>query len=57
MGIQPNLILKDYITLATSLTQEFATTAAERDEKGGNAKYERDRLRESGLLLSYSTKR
>lgn len=42
--------LKDYITIATSLAQEFAKTAAQRDELGGNPKYERDRLRESGLL-------
>lgn len=42
--------LKDYIALAKSLAQEFATTAAQRDELGGNPKYERDRLRESGLL-------
>lgn len=41
---------KDYIKLATSLAQEFATTAAARDAKGGTAKIERDRLRESGLL-------
>lgn len=41
---------KHYITLATALAQEFATTAAERDAKGGTAKYERDRIRSSGLL-------
>jgi len=40
----------DYIALATALAQEFAKTAAERDAKGGTAKYERDRLRQSGLL-------
>lgn len=41
---------KDYVALASFLAQEFATTAAERDAKGGTANYERTRLRESGLL-------
>ena len=41
---------QDYIKLATSLLPVFAKTAVERDKEGGTAKYERDRLRQSGLL-------
>lgn len=41
---------QDYIELATSLAQVFTKTAVERDKLGGTAKYERDRLRQSGLL-------
>ena len=41
---------KEYLALATTLAEEFATTAALRDAKGGTPKQERDRLRESGLL-------
>lgn len=41
---------RDYLTLATSLANEFAETATERDAKGGTPKYERDRLRQSNLL-------
>ncbi len=33
-----------------ALSVEFAATAVERDERGGTAKHERDRLRASGLL-------
>ncbi len=40
----------DYLALATTLAEEFATTAVERDAKGGTPKQERDRLRQSGLL-------
>ena len=40
----------DYLALATTLAEEFATTAVERDSKGGTPKQERDRLRQSGLL-------
>ncbi|WP_013321521.1 acyl-CoA dehydrogenase family protein [Gloeothece verrucosa] len=40
----------DHLNLAASLSQEFAATAIERDERGGTPKPERDRLRESGLL-------
>lgn len=40
----------DYIKIVTSLCEEFASTAAERDAKGGTPKYERDKIRESGLL-------
>lgn len=38
------------ITLAAALAQEFSKTAIERDIKSGIPKYERDRLRQSGLL-------
>lgn len=41
---------KDYIALATSLAEEFAKTAVERDAKGGTPTEELNRLRESGLL-------
>jgi alkylation response protein AidB-like acyl-CoA dehydrogenase len=40
----------DYSEIVTSLCKEFATTAVERDARGGTPKYERDKLRESGLL-------
>lgn len=42
--------LTDYRAIAAALAQEFAQTAVERDAKGGTPKYERDKLRESGLL-------
>lgn len=41
---------QDYLTLATALAAEFATTAVERDAKGGTPKQERDHIRKSGLL-------
>jgi alkylation response protein AidB-like acyl-CoA dehydrogenase len=41
---------KDYIALATSLAQEFAKTAVERDVKGGSPTNELALLRKSGLL-------
>lgn len=41
---------QDYLALATALAEEFATTAVERDAKGGTPKQERDRIRHSGLL-------
>lgn len=40
----------DYRASAVELISEFAETAAERDKQGGTPKYERDRLRQSGLL-------
>jgi alkylation response protein AidB-like acyl-CoA dehydrogenase len=40
----------DYKAIATALANEFAETAVERDAKGGTPQYERDKLRESGLL-------
>lgn len=42
--------LTDYRAIASALAYEFAKTAVERDAKGGTPKYERDKLRESGLL-------
>ena len=36
--------------IALELAQQFAKTAVDRDKRGGNAKYERDLIRESGLL-------
>lgn len=40
----------DYQAIAAALAREFAQTAVERDANGGTPKYERDKLRESGLL-------
>ena len=36
--------------IAQELAAQFAKTAVARDKKGGNAKYERDLIRDSGLL-------
>lgn len=47
--LQPKTSL-DYLALAATLAAEFATTAVERDAKGGTPKQERDRLRQSSLL-------
>ena len=45
---------QDYLEIATAyvkkLAAEFATTSIERDKNGGTPKYERDRIRDSGLL-------
>jgi len=41
---------QDYLALAATLAEEFATTAVERDAQGGTPKQERDRIRASGLL-------
>jgi len=41
---------RDYTKLVASLCEELDATAAERDAKGGTPKYERDKIRESGLL-------
>ncbi len=38
------------LAVAETLSREFATTAVERDRRGGTPKYERDALRASGLL-------
>lgn len=40
----------DYQSVAFALAKKFAETAAQRDAQGGTPKYERDKLRESGLL-------
>ena len=42
--------LDDLSSIAESLAQRFALTAAERDRRGGTPKIERDTLRVSGLL-------
>ncbi|MDJ0633362.1 MAG: acyl-CoA dehydrogenase family protein [Xenococcaceae cyanobacterium MO_188.B29] len=41
---------KDFLAIATTLSQEFAKTAVERDARGGTPTEELDRLRDSGLL-------
>jgi alkylation response protein AidB-like acyl-CoA dehydrogenase len=41
---------QDPLTVARELAKEFAATAAERDDRGGTAWHERDRIRKSGLL-------
>jgi len=38
------------LRLAEALAEDFSRTAVERDRRGGTAKTERDRIRESGLL-------
>ena len=40
----------DPITIAQHLADQFQLTAAERDKRGGNPKFERDLIRQSGLL-------
>jgi alkylation response protein AidB-like acyl-CoA dehydrogenase len=40
----------DYHDVVSSLVEEFAETAIERDARGGSPTYELNRLRESGLL-------
>jgi alkylation response protein AidB-like acyl-CoA dehydrogenase len=50
MQVVERTSLRDYTELVSSLSKEFAATAVERDAKGGTPQYERDRLRESGLL-------
>jgi len=41
---------QDPLEIAQELARDFAATAIERDRRGGNAKRERDLLRDSGLL-------
>lgn len=47
LAIEPSI---NYRAIVAELVQEFATTAVERDAQGGTPQYERDRLRQSGLL-------
>jgi alkylation response protein AidB-like acyl-CoA dehydrogenase len=47
---QSNAASPDPLTVARELAGEFASTATERDESGGTAWHERDRIRKSGLL-------
>jgi alkylation response protein AidB-like acyl-CoA dehydrogenase len=41
---------QDYVAIATALSQELATSATERDRRGGAPNLEVQRLRETGLL-------
>jgi alkylation response protein AidB-like acyl-CoA dehydrogenase len=41
---------REALAVARSLAEQFATTAVERDRRGGTPKRERDLLRQSGLL-------
>lgn len=50
MNAPQNHIQQSPIEIAQQLAKTFATTAAERDKQGGNPKYERDLIRDSGLL-------
>ncbi len=50
MQVAEPKVSKDYLTIAISLAEEFVATAIERDKAGGTPKYERDRIRDSGLL-------
>lgn len=47
--LKPNASI-DPLEVAQQLVQEFAKTAKERDVAGGTPKYERDLIRQSGLL-------
>ncbi|WP_353230708.1 acyl-CoA dehydrogenase family protein, partial [Pseudomonas qingdaonensis] len=47
---QPEPTLLSPLQTARALAAEFALTAAERDERGGTPKAERDAIRHSGLL-------
>ena len=44
------LVTSDPIKVAQQLAEKLALTAAERDKQGGNPKFERDLIRQSGLL-------
>ena len=46
----PTQLHQDPLQIAEQLAQCFAETAAERDKQGGNPKFERDLIRQSGLL-------
>ena len=50
MTAKPHSVLPSPLQIAGRLAAEFARTAAERDERGGTPKAERDALRHSGLL-------
>ena len=43
-------LTSDPVLIAQHLATQFAQTAAQRDKQGGNPKYERDLIRQSGLL-------
>lgn len=42
--------IKNSLEVAATLAVEFSTTAIEQSDASGTPKYERDRIRESGLL-------
>ena len=46
----PQALNRSPLEVAQQLAEQFAQTAAERDKTGGNPKYERDLIRQSGLL-------
>ncbi len=46
----PQALNQSPLEVAQRLAEQFAQTAAERDKTGGNPKYERDLIRQSGLL-------
>jgi len=50
MQLTTKELAENYPAVAAALAQEFAKTAAARDAQAGTPKYERDKLRESGLL-------
>ena len=50
MNAQQQLLVQTPLEIAQQLAQQFAETAAERDKAGGNPKFERDLIRQSGLL-------
>ncbi len=50
MNVQQPLLVQTPLEIAQQLAQQFAVTAAERDKAGGNPKFERDLIRQSGLL-------
>ncbi len=50
MNAQQPLLVQTPLEIAQQLAQQFAETAAERDKAGGNPKFERDLIRQSGLL-------
>jgi alkylation response protein AidB-like acyl-CoA dehydrogenase len=50
MNASSPLLTSNPLHIAQQLAEQFATTAAERDKQGGNPKYERDLIRQSGLL-------
>ncbi|WP_425918919.1 acyl-CoA dehydrogenase family protein [Acinetobacter sp. TSRC1-2] len=50
MNASSPLLNSNPLHIAQQLSEQFATTAAERDKQGGNPKKERDLIRQSGLL-------
>ncbi|OTG74555.1 monooxygenase [Acinetobacter sp. ANC 4169] len=50
MNASSPLLNSNPLQIAQQLAKQFATTAAERDKQGGNPKFERDLIRQSGLL-------